>query len=124
MTTSINAARVKIVIIVKTRVCKICAEDGEEVNKAIIFTGHVGTGHFTEPEGTHCWVLTDLKVGREPRPGRSAAWCRGPHSAAFPAPLALSAFPRHYIPLQRSRNPRPAVPLGHIGDEVEEPRGA
>lgn len=32
------------------------AGDGEEMNKANIFTGHIGTRRFKALGGTHCWV--------------------------------------------------------------------
>ena len=65
------------------RVCenRTCRGDGEEVNKANIFPGHVGAESFKAPVGMHC-----LKAGRAPRPGRLAACVQGPLSAAFPAP--------------------------------------
>ena len=37
---------------------------------------------------------------------------QGPAFCGLPSPTALSAFPGHYIPLQRSRNSQPAAPLG------------
>ena len=84
------------------------------MNKAIIFTGKVSWEHDTlqSLKGRTAGSWLTWTWAEHPHPGRFAAWVQGPAFCGLPGPTALSAFPRHYIPLQRSRNPRLAAPLG------------
>ena len=112
-TTSINAVRVKIVII-KLGFVKLA------------YRGRGGTEqsyHFHRTRGSRklyrAW--RDALLGPAwPEGGQSTPaqedslpGCRGPHSAAFPAPpLCLPSPDTTYHSLQRSRNSQPAAPLG------------